>query len=86
MKPLNVLHQLRKMWGSVLNMKWKHVLNEEGFRAKMVWATSRSLFEKKMIQLLMVSITGGDFLWCKPCYLNMLNYDNYNKCRKLTAI
>ena len=52
----------------------------------MVWATSRSLFEKKMIQLLMVSITGGDFLWCKPCYLNMLNYDNYNKCRKLTAI
>ena len=34
----------------------------------------------------MVSITSGVSLRYRPCYKNMLNYDNDNKCRKLTTI
>ena len=30
---------------------------------------------------LMVSITNGVSLWYRPCYKNILNYDNDNKCR-----
>ena len=31
----------------------------------------------------MVSITSGASMWYKPCYTNMLNYDNDYKCQKL---
>ena len=34
----------------------------------------------------MVTITGGVSLWYRPCYKNMLNYDNDNKCLKVTTI
>ena len=35
---------------------------------------------------LMVSITNGVSLWYRPCYKNMLNCDNSNKCQKVTTI
>ena len=35
---------------------------------------------------LMVSNTVGVSLWYRPCYKNMLNYGNDNKCRKPTTI
>ena len=38
---------------------------------------------------LMVSITSGVSLWYRTCYRNMsttTNYDNDNKCRKLTTV
>ena len=35
----------------------------------------------------MVSITSGvSLLGYRPCYENMLNYDNGNKCQKLATI
>ena len=44
------------------------------------WNANDSIVE------LMVSITSGVSLRYSPCYKNMLNYDNGNKCRKLTAM
>ena len=35
---------------------------------------------------LMVSMTNGVSLGYRPCYKNMLNYENDNKCQKLTTI
>ena len=35
---------------------------------------------------LMVSITSGVSLCCRPCYKNMLDYNSNNKCQKLTTI
>lgn len=34
---------------------------------------------------LMVYITSDVFLWYRPSYKNMLNYDNGNQCRKHRA-
>ena len=34
----------------------------------------------------MISISSGVYLQDGPCYWNMLNYDNDNKWRNLTAI
>ena len=33
----------------------------------------------------MVSITSSVSLWYRPCYKNMLNYDNGNKYQKLAT-
>ena len=35
---------------------------------------------------LMVYITSGVSFWYRPCYNNISNYDNDNKCQKSTAI
>ena len=43
------------------------------------------LKEKKTCITLMVSITSSAFLRYRPCYQNKLNYDNDNKCQKLTT-
>ena len=31
----------------------------------------------------MVSVTDDVSLWYRPCYKNMLSYDNENKCQRL---
>ena len=66
----------------------------------MVWYVKMLSLHQKVISLrnkhhtppilepygkVMVSVTRGVSLSYRPCYKNMLNYDNDNKCRKLAT-
>ena len=61
---------------------------EQGhFISEMEWAPFKCLFwnVNYSVVKLMVFITSSVSLWYRPFYKNMLNYDNGNKCRKLTT-
>ena len=69
----------------IQNLKTE-VYNQGSFVSETEWATFKCLFwnTNDSIVKLMVSLISGVSLWCRPCYKNLLNYDN-NKCRKLTT-
>ena len=46
----------------------------------LIWNDNDSILK------LMVSITSGVSLLNRTCYKIILNYDNENKCRKLTTV
>ena len=52
------------------------------------WAPFKRLFwnANDSVAKLSVSITSGVSLWYRPRYENVLNYDNGNKCQKLTTM
>ena len=52
------------------------------------WAPFKRLFwnANYSVTKLSVSITSGVSLWYRPRYKNVLNYDNGNKCQKLTTM
>ena len=64
--------------------KWK-IYNQGSFVSKMEWVPLKCLFwnPNDSFVKLMVSITSIVCLWYRPCYKNMLNYENDNKFRKL---
>lgn len=58
------------------------------FISKMEWVPSKSLFWRgnDSTEKLIISIRSGASLVYRPCYENMLRYDNDNQFRKLTTI
>ena len=54
----------------------------------MEWVPSKSLFWRgnDSTEKLIISIRSGASLVYRPCYENMLRYDNDNQFRKLTTI
>ena len=61
---------------------------QESFKSKTEWVPFKCLYwnTNDLYIKLMFSITSSVSLWYRPCYKNIWNYDNDNKCRKLTTI